>query len=42
MSNLDSPAPPIIDQAAVIWKAMAKYSQATGHQIGKENRRQGK
>ena len=31
MSNLDPPAPPITDQAAVIWKAIAKYSQAIGY-----------
>ena len=31
MSNLDPPAPPITDQAAVIRKAIAKYSQAIGY-----------
>ena len=31
MSNLGPPAPPITDQAAVIWKATAKYSQAIGY-----------
>ena len=31
MSNLDPLAPPITDQAAVIRKAIAKYSQAIGY-----------
>ena len=31
MSNLDPSAPPITDQAAVIRKAIAKYSQAIGY-----------
>ena len=31
MSNLDPPAPPITDQAAVIRKAIAKYSQVIGY-----------
>ena len=31
MSNLDPPAPPITDQATVIRKAIAKYSQAIGY-----------
>ena len=31
MSNLDPSAPPITDQAAVIRKAIAKYSQVIGY-----------
>ena len=31
MSNLDPPALPITDQAAVVRKAIAKYSQAIGY-----------
>ena len=42
ISNLDPTAPSITDQAAVIRKAIAEYSQAIGHQTGKENGRQGK
>ena len=26
ISNLDPPTPPITDQVAIIWKAMAEYS----------------
>ena len=42
ISNLDPPALSITDQATAIRKAMAEYSQAIGHQTGKENGRQGK
>ena len=28
MSKLDPPAPSIMERAATIWKALAKYSQA--------------
>ena len=31
INNLDPPALPITDQAAIIRKAMAKYSQAIGY-----------
>ena len=31
INNLDSPALPITDQAAVVRKAIAKYSQAIGY-----------